>query len=536
MSILRSLLACAAVASLSAIGLPALAQSPVEVQQRVEGEPLKVGERSVELTRLRPFYRERGYRLAWSGANEARGEQLLVELQAAAVAEGLSPEAYRVPATGSDLDHDLLVSDALMRFGTDLAIGRVQPQRMYGGMGPETRPAFDGQAFLRALAAGKPFAEVAQAVAPSYAGYVRLVQALAHYRTIARAGGWPTIPDGPSIKPGTEDERIAVVRRRLVASGDLDPQYAKGHHKLDGPVSGALKRFQARHGLDQDGAVGKQTLAALNVPVESRIGQIVANLERWRWMPRRLEDSHVAVNIAAAQLELVENGTVTLAMRVVVGDTKHPTPTFTTTMNALTLNPAWQVPPSIATKEILPKLRRDPNYLASQNLRITAFPEDSPEAAGSGMDWTASRKFPYRLRQPPGPDNALGQLKFNLKDSDDIYLHDTPNHKAFGRSYRALSHGCVRVERPIELGERLLGSEWEGKLQAALAKDKTTRALKLEHRVAVYLLYWTAWADPDGSVHFRDDLYGHDKRLQGALDHARATAARVAQDQPHGAL
>jgi murein L,D-transpeptidase YcbB/YkuD len=534
--ILRPLLACLAIAAVSATGLPALAQSPVDVQSRVEGEPLKVGERSVDLARLRPFYRERGYRLAWTGANEGRAEQLLVDLQAAAAAEGLAAEGYQVAATASDLDHDLLVSDALLRFGSDLAIGRVAPQRMYGGMGPETRPAFDGAAFLRDLAAGKPLAEVAAAVAPAYAGYVRLNKALAHYRTIARAGGWPILPDGPSIKPGQEDDRVPALRHVLVATGDLDPQYAKGHHKLDGPVSGALKRFQARHGLDQDGAVGKTTLAALRVPVEARIAQILANLERWRWMPRALEAEHIAVNIPAASLELVDNGTVTMAMRVVVGDVKHPTPTFTTTMNALIVNPAWQVPPSIANKEILPKLRRDPNYLASQNLRITAFPEDSPEAAGTGMDWKTSRKFPYRLRQPPGPDNALGQLKFNLKDSDDIYLHDTPNRKAFGRSYRALSHGCVRVEHPIDLGEQLLGPDWHGKLQAAISGDKTTRAMKLDHKVAVYLLYWTAWADTDGVVHFREDLYGHDHRLEAAISHARGITPRVAQDQQHGAL
>ena len=198
-------------------------------------------------------------------------------------------------------------------------------------------------------------------------------------------------------------------------------------------------------------------------------------------------------------------------------------------MNSLVLNPSWSVPPSIANKEILPKLRHDPNYLASSNLKITEYPADSPEAAGDGIDWNAiGKKFPYRLRQPPGPDNALGQLKFNLKDSDDIYMHDTPNRKVFSRSNRALSHGCVRLEHPIELGELMLGSRWQGRLSENIAANAATRTLKMERTMPVYLVYLSAWADEDGVIAFRDDIYGHDRRLAAALDRVRATPPHTA--------
>ena len=538
MSLARSLIAgvTLVVVSLS----PALAASPAEVQKRFEAEGggiLHVGERWVDLAQLRDIYRQRGYRLMWSGAAEPLADQLLMEVQAMAVAEGLVAEAYAIPATGSDLDHDLLVTDALLRFGRDIAAGRVAPSRAFGGLGPDTRPAFTQQALLQRLSSRASFTAFLQQYLPSYAGYVRLKNALHRYRQLARAGGWPRIPEGPSVKPGMEDDRVPLLRRRLITTGELAAEFSEGQ-ALDEPLVEALKRFQGRHGLDEDGALGPRTLMTLNVTVEERLRQMVVNLERWRWMPRTLEASHVAVNVAGATLELVENGTPTMAMRVVVGDTKHPTPNFTAPMASLVVNPPWSVPPSIATKEVLPKLRRDRKYLASQNLRITAYPEDSPEAVGEGVDWdqiASDGVFPYRLRQPPGPDNALGRLKFNLQGTDAIYLHDTPQRKAFGKANRALSHGCVRVEKPLELAERLLGSNWQGKL-AETIDEKATRTLKMERSIQVYLLYWTAWAEPDGTVQFRDDLYGHDTRLRAALRKARTQPPQMAQQQPPGTL
>ena len=517
--------------------LASWAATPAEVQTRLEDPAgiVKIGDRAVELAPLRDFYRERKWTLVWSGSGEATGDRLIMDLQAIALAEGLSPEAYAVHATGSDVERDILVSDALARFGRDLATGRVAPTRLVGGMGPETRPAFDTAMFLRNLAAGKEMPQIAEALPPAYAGYHRLKAAMEKYRALVRAGGWTTIPDGPSIKPDMEDDRLPALRRRLIASGELDSKHDRGK-TLDHNVAAALKRFQLKHGIEADGAVGKSTLAALNVSAEERLRQIQANMERWRWMPRQLDSTHIAVNLPAAHLELVRNGEIQMAMRVVVGDVKHQTPSMATTMSSVVLNPTWTVPPSIATKEILPKLRKDPNYLVSNNMQILeAFPEGSPQAQGVGMEWNKYSKFPWRIRQAPGPDNALGQVKFNLANGDDIYLHDTPKRQYFGRIFRALSHGCVRVERPVQLAQALVSPEWASRVDDLIA-EANTKTLKLEKPLTVYLMYMTAWADEDGTINFRDDLYGHDGRLKAQLKRPRAPQPQVAQDRPQGTL
>lgn len=537
MSFVRPLLISLGLALASPVALALPAETPVEVQKRIEAEGglIKIGERAIDPALLKDFYRQRGYRLAWSGNGEGKGDRLLLDLQAIAVAEGLVPDSYAVPATSSDIDRDLLVSDAVARFARDLSVGRVVPTRALGGMA-ETRPEIDANKFLRDLAGGKDLLGLVEQLPPNYAGYQRLKAAMEQYRALVRAGGWKAIPDGPSIKPDMEDDRIALVRKRLIVTGELEAGQDKGK-TMDAPLVAALKRFQARHGIEPDGTIGKQTLAALNVSAEDRLRQIVVNLERWRWMPKTMDAVHIAVNIPAAHLEFVRDGHIAMAMRVVVGDVKHQTPTMTTTMHSVVLNPTWTVPPSIATKEILPKLRKDPAYLVSNNMHILeAFAPDSPEAQGIGIDWSKYGKFPWRLRQRPGADNALGQVKFTLSNSDDIYLHDTPKRQYFGRIFRALSHGCVRLERPVDLAQAVLSSEWAPKVPDLIA-EADTRTLKLEKPITVYLMYMTAWADEDGTVHFRDDLYGHDARLRAALKRPRTpAAAQVAQDHPQGAL
>jgi len=505
----------------------AFAQPEGDLQRRLDAVILAtpLAELATEAKVLRDFYRGRGFQPAWTGPNEALGIKLLSEIQPLAEAEGLPPFAYAPGFRSPDgLERDVLISTTLLKFGRDIAIGAVPPERAYGGFGQSSRGEFDGGQFLKNLSDGKTLVDQASVLAPRLVGYARLKRALEQTRSQIRGGGWPTIADGPKLVPGDTDDRIAVLRRRLIVSGDLSATLAEGRD-FDAPVAEAVKHFQRRHGLEPDGAIGARTLANLNVSAEARARQIAANLERWRWMPRLPGHHHIAVNIPSATLDLVEDGAVLLSMRVVVGDVKHPTPSMTSHMNSVVLNPPWSVPPSIVNKEILPKLRRDPNYLTTSNLKITDYPVNSPEAAGDGIDWNAiGKKFPYRLRQPPGPDNALGQLKFNLKDSDDIYMHDTPNRKVFSRYYRALSHGCVRLERPVELGEVLLGLHWRGRLSEDINTNRATRTLMLERTMPVYMVYWTAWSEEDGTIQFREDLYGHDRRLAPVLDRAHAGA------------
>lgn len=507
---------------------------PVEDLRARLSEPagvLKVAGRSLDAAALKPFYDGRGYQLAWSGPRAAAGAQLGSDLQALAARNGLPPESYTPAPVTSDLDHDLLLSDAAERLAHDLAAGRLPPSHSFGGLGDETRPLFDPVTFLAQAAAGTPVAKLAEGLEPHDEGYSLLAKALVSYRAIVQAGGWRAIPAGPPIKPGQEDERLPQLRARLIASGDMEPSDETDLH-LGPKTSAALRKFQERHGIEPDGALGKQTLTALNVSAEERLRQIAVNMERHRWQARSSDSIHVAINIANQTLDLVENGKVTLSMRVVVGDAKHQTPGMVTKMTAVVVNPTWTIPPSIAAKEILPKLRQDPNYLVTNNMRILdAFPEDSPESAGIGVDWKKMKgRFPYRLRQKAGPDNALGLVKFHLVDDDAIYLHDTPLRAYFKHSYRALSHGCVRLERPVELAERVLGTAWTGKLGPAIAAA-ATKTLRLNQPVPVYMLYWTAWGNPDGTVSFRDDIYGHDSRMMAAMARsARQAPGQVAQE------
>jgi len=488
------------------------------IDQAIATTPVIDG--AIETQTVRAFYAGRG-RLAWGG----QAARISGQIPQVVRAEGLDLRTYALPSSGGDeVEADVRLTTALARLGRHIAVGRVTPDRDLGGFGGANRNSYDGVRFLRLVSEGKSLEEAAAQVQPPFVGYLRLKDAQEHLRELARAGGWPTLPtDLPKLVPGeTSDERIPLLRRRLIASGDLDPAESSNEAPLyDGAVVEGVRHFQRRHGLEPDGTVGARTLATLNVPVEARLSQLAANLERWRWMPHQLGRRHVSVNIPATSLDLVEDGAVTLSMRVVVGDTRHPTPSMDSRMSSVVLNPPWSVPSSIVEKEILPKLRRDPNYLASNNLQIVDYPQDSPESAGDGIDWNGiGKRFP-RLRQPPGPDNALGQMKFNLSNADDIYLHDTPNHRVFSRAYRALSHGCVRLDDPVALGEALMGARWQGRLASNLSENPSTRTVPLEHTIPVYLVYFTAWTDPAGEINFRDDLYGHDRRLGTALRQAR---------------
>jgi murein L,D-transpeptidase YcbB/YkuD len=289
----------------------------------------------------------------------------------------------------------------------------------------------------------------------------------------------------------------------------------------------AVLLFQHRHGLTEDGVLGPRTVAALNVSAAERARQIAITMERWRWLPQRMESDHIVVNVPAAQMEVVEDGVAVMAMKVVIGDPDHPTPALRATMTSLVLNPIWRIPASIATNEILPKLKKDPGYLIANDLELVGdnFPPGSPEAQGIGILWREMMSMPWPVRQRAGSDNALGRIKFNTPNDDDIYLHDTPNHKAFSRNDRALSHGCVRVERPEDLALYVLRDKgWtRERLEEEIGKGGT-HTVTLARGLPVWLLYWTMWVDADGVLQIRDDVYGRDQVLAAALARADRSA------------
>jgi murein L,D-transpeptidase YcbB/YkuD len=344
---------------------------------------------------------------------------------------------------------------------------------------------------------------------PPYGGYQALRGALVRYREVAEAGGWGRVPEGPAIRPGGSDARVPALRRRLAAEGYVvgsgtGPVYDKA-------LVDAVKRFQLRRGLGSDGIVAAGTLRELNVSAEKRVAQIEANLERWRWLPRRLPASRIEVNLPTAMLDLYRGSDIPSTMRVVVGSPKHNTPMMTAEVQAVTFNPPWNVPLSIVKNEIAPRLARDPGYLAREQLRVVG-----KYANGLPM-----------LQQAAGPKSALGRVKFESPNEFAVFLHDTPSRGGFSRAERLLSHGCVRLERPLELAELLLEGdpEWpRSRMEQAIASGKTVR-VALPEPIPMYLLYWTAFVDPQGGVNFREDIYDWDARLVAALDQSRSLAA-----------
>lgn len=339
-------------------------------------------------------------------------------------------------------------------------------------------------------------------LSPSAPEYRALRAARTRYAALT-AQGWSALPAGPKLKAGDRGEAVVRLRARLAAEG-YDPGAGSDPLLFDAGVRAALEDFQGRHGLEVDGVLGSATRAALDVPAATRLAQIDANLERRRWPPHDLPADRLEVDTGGATATLFEGGRPKLTMRVIVGDPKHPTPMFASRLEAVVFNPPWRVPGSIATKEILPRARRDPGYLARNN-----------------FTWVDGQ-----LVQRPGPKNSLGVVKFDLPSPFGVYLHDTPGKAAFARADRALSHGCMRLEKPRELAALLLAPQGGSaeSVEAAIAAG-VTRRVELKTVVPLYVFHWTAVADDGGQVNFRRDVYGWDRKLAAALGGAPKTAA-----------
>lgn len=468
------------------------------------------------------FYERRGFTPAWIADTGLRPEadDLLAAVEDAA-SDGLRSEDYHLTglrqqvaqarsraAQGDLAELDLQLTDAFLRLGADLRYGRVNPELIYSDCDIDI-PEVDIPAVLESALAATAAGSLRQAIAdlaPPHEGYRALKEALARFRETAARGGWPSVPAGPTLKPGEKSERVTALRARMEASGDLQPQTSE-KDLFDAPLEAAVKAFQEKHGLDTDGAVGPGTLEALNATAADRVRQIEINLDRWRWLPRDLGERHLIVNIAGFWLDVVEAGAPVLSMRVVAGKPTSRTPMFSGTMTNVVLNPYWNVPPGILKNEILPKLARDPGYLARQNME---------RVPGGGV------------RQRPGPNNALGKVKFLFPNRFNVYLHDTPSRSLFSRAVRTFSHGCIRVEKPLDLAEYLLKDDpaWtREKIEKAMGKSGRESWVKVPNPLPVHLVYWTAWVDAAGVTQFRKDVYGRDTPLYTATSEPSAKKA-----------
>jgi murein L,D-transpeptidase YcbB/YkuD len=371
------------------------------------------------------------------------------------------------------------------------------------------RPAaFDPRPGLEAALMQDKVAEWLDGLPPHAPGYQLLVKQLAAYRDIAAKGGWQKIAKGPRAKPGAADARANALRARLAIE---DPSVATGGpDQLDPPLVDALKAFQRRHGLVDDGELGPTTLAALNVPVEKRIDQIVVNMERWRWLPDSLPAERVVVNVPGAMAALIRDGKQTLLMKTAPGRKDDHTPMLASTVEAVVLNPPWNIPQSIADKEIYPKQRANPDYFTEEQISVIQNPDGS-----------------QRLQQKAGEKSSLGRVKFEFDNRFGVYLHDTPAKTAFDRASRLVSHGCVRLEKPRELAQALLDdqSAWNAQTIDAAIDQGDTKRVAVDRPVAVFLFYWTAFVGADGRMNFLSDPYDWDKELMVKLSRANSSNA-----------
>ena len=485
---------------------------------------------------VKSFYEGRKYRPAWVEDGRLTQADMLIRAIEETYGDGLTPDYYHlsmirsltarvkkglISDRASLADLDLLLTDAFITLGCHLSGGCVDPVTIKSQWFAK-RSSVDVASVLEQALRKKRIREAVMRLRPQQASYDRLRQALAVYRALLLRGEWPRVPGGPFLREGSVSDRVVQLRKRLAASGDIAADGTNRTKVFDTDLEQSVKSFQERHGLKADGIAGPSTLNALNVPLKKRIRQIELNMERLRWILGNVEQRSIVINIANFELYVMENGKSVLSMKVVVGKPYLDTPVFTSKLTYLIINPSWNVPDSIARKEILKEVRRKPDYLVKENIQVLkGWGSREEEIDPREIDWSriTPENLPYRFRQEPGPLNPLGRLKFVLPNKFDVYLHDTPAKGLFGANVRAFSHGCTRIEKPLELAEYVLRDDpaWTRERLLEAIEDGTEQEVKIPRPLNVHFLYLTAWVDERGTLQFRDDIYGRDKLLDEAL-------------------
>ena len=498
------------------------------------GQPEVAGTPLVAVDFLATFYEARRFEPAWASA--ANVETALAAMEGSDQ-HGLSDEDFHLDTIrllralqaeqpddpGVTANLDLLLTDGLVTYAYQLVYGKVDPRSLTATWNL-SRPLLSRapeQVLEEALAQGK-LAQVLESLIPALPYYGNMLTELAGFRQLAARGGWPAVPAGGTLKAGDVEPRVAALRTRLAAEyGEIAAQVSDAQ-VFDSVLENAVRRFQAEHALEVDGAVGPATLRALNVSAAERVDQIRVNLERARWVQEEFVGTRdfVIVNIAGFYVRLYENGVVDWETRAIVGTQYHQTPIFAADMKYLVLNPTWTVPRSIIIKEMLPKMKADPGYLPARNFDL--IDQSGRKVDPATVDWAnvSAGRFPYSVVQRPGPGNALGQVKFIFPNSHAVYLHDTPGRQLFTRTGRTFSHGCVRTENPLEFAARLLKdqADWTRDAIDRSIEGGQTKTVYLTDPLRVFILYWTAEPGANGGVRFYDDVYQRDATVLKALN------------------
>ncbi|MDC9825026.1 L,D-transpeptidase family protein [Devosia sp. ZB163] len=493
------------------------------------------GSRSYQQTqKLYFFYGARHFEPLWLSQTEdgditfSPNAEKIVDVFKKAELEGFRPADYLtsnldVAAAGTDPAKlaalETAFSAAAIRYAQDAFGGRVNPLDIDKNWTITPKRINEAELLVK-LAESREPDKVLLALSPTQPEFLGLKAALARFYDGSVIDAAITIPEGKLLKPGMQDERVTLLRQRLDVPEPEIPETAGAEAKADinydEPLVAAVKAFQEGLGLNADGAIGPATIAALNGGSATTKEDIIANMERWRWEPNAFGEFHVAVNIPEFRLWIMNKDAVHYTTRVVVGTAKNQTPVFNDEIEHVVVNPYWNVPASIAVNEIKPHLLANPGYLSGQNMEMLY---GGKVVNASAIDWTQANIKQFHIRQKPGPGNALGQVKFLFPNQHDIYLHDTPSKSLFSRSFRAYSHGCVRVENPMDFADALLALEPEmtaDTLKAAFG-DKE-KWFNLKTKIPVHLSYFTLRVDKDGTIRSYGDVYGHNQRLKDLLE------------------
>ena len=505
-------------------------------EQLLLGSEVRVADAALAASNIIPeLYSRREFTPVWADDDQI---DEFVGLIGKTYEEGLNPNDYlhaelstlirdhRQNPDDADLQGklDVLLTESLSRYGNHLIYGKVDPAQLD-----------ENWNWLRSSDGHDPVALVQQAIdSDSITAFInnfldrgpiyqRMRAVLAEYRSLKEAGGWPLIDAGPTLRLGMEEDRIAVIRKRLAVTGDLSGSEDNRSRVFDTALEQGVVAFQDRHNLEADGAIGAQTLAAMNVTVDERIDQIRVNLERLRWVVRDIEDEFVITNIASFRTYLVRDREIVWSGRSQVGRFYRQTPVFTAKIKYLQFNPTWTVPPGILTNDILPAVQNDIGYLAKKNMDL--IDSDGKKVDPASVDWSqyrAGRLPPYQFVQRPGPTNALGRVKFIFPNSHFVFLHDTPSKALFDRTERTFSSGCIRVENPFVFAELLLDNpdKWNSDSIQKLLDSEKPQNVFLEDPLTVMLLYGTVSATDMELVRFYNDIYERDARVLNSLNAA----------------